>query len=554
MPSEWRWYLGDRDSYLRDRAEELEGQLLASQARERRARAQLQDSFEKRLEELALDLDRLVELTELREELDLHLHHELIRRQVRAQLVALEVVGSAGPSGDPDRLAPPDVADDYWLAPAARALPRLLHRSAPTSLDEVPEVAEARRLDPARADRFLLLVLVLAGRGPAAAPLLATGLGQPTAGPVTAEQRALWQAAAAGALGPGGQQQVIDWLLGRPDDGDAGARVERLDHWQRRLTSRTSGFGDLPEAVRRGYRQQLNPLQDAVAAIWALDGLADRYQQAGARLAAVQRGGVAPTVDRSPVDGAAAAPEPSAHGPGAAPEPSGPVGGAAITADLQWSLIALVDEGTPEEAPLLRRIEQLRRDLHGRPGATGRRPAPEPVDPDKVVGQMEDLLLDDALGRPGATDTTPDGETMEAVAAGLASVAWRADEPVLAELCRQLRRAALDLPDIDPTVHLEISGVSLAVSGAPFRAGEDEEFARAVAEQAYPSPGGMLSRLKDDPSEIRERYRQRCLDQARSTQEALLRVADHLTVARAARARALTELAPLDLGRDPAST
>ena len=210
---DWRWYLGDRDYYLRDRTEALASELAHAASRERSERHRLakrQGSLEERLDRLTDDVHRLVELSDLRDELDYFADHEAVRRRVRSALVAMELLG---PSGRP--MAPGatfelrDDTVDYWLAPATRSLPRVVAGAEPA---DDPDVVEARRRDPERTDRFLALVLGLTGQGERVAALVPALLGPVVDGRVSGAQRALWLAAAAGAFGPDARQSTAGWL------------------------------------------------------------------------------------------------------------------------------------------------------------------------------------------------------------------------------------------------------------------------------------------------------------------------------------------------------
>lgn len=135
MATDWRWYFGDRDYYLRDKTEQLASDLAAAASRERSERHRLakqQGTLEERLDRLTDDVHRLVELSDLRDELDFFADNEAVRRRVRTALVAMELLGPSGrPMAPPSAFELRDDTVDYWLAPATRSLPGVLAGAEP---------------------------------------------------------------------------------------------------------------------------------------------------------------------------------------------------------------------------------------------------------------------------------------------------------------------------------------------------------------------------------------------------------------------------------------
>ncbi|MEZ5412221.1 MAG: hypothetical protein R2761_29585 [Acidimicrobiales bacterium] len=504
MATEWRWYLGNRDYYLRDKTEELASRLAAAASRERSERYRLakqQGTLEERLNRLADDVHRLVELSDLRDELDFFADNEAVRRRVRTALVAMELLG---PSGRP--MAPPSAIDlrddtaDYWLGPATRSLPRVLGGAEP-ELD--PDVVEARRRDPERTDRFLALVLTLTGDGARAGALVPALLGPVPGGQVSTVQRALWLAAASGSFGPDARTAVADWLARQtPASPEAPAgSSERSSADAERWAARAQPLGPdpthtallkrLPGPVARVYE---GPLRAA----WGLEAL---MAQRSAAFAAWSEPPAGTGIDD------------------------------AIRARLQGALVAVVDEGAPAEAPLLRRAEALRRQLRTE-GEAAAGSGPELPDPDAPAGRLTDLLLDDALPPPatpptsanpvGASPPTPSPRVEAAAPGPLAALAWQAGAAALAPVVRSLARAAARLPSAVEPFEMTVGPQVLRIGPHPLAPGEAERAAQAAAEASYPVPGGLLGRLKDDEhADARQNEKQRHLSRIEAVVAAL---------------------------------
>jgi hypothetical protein len=530
MPSDWQWYLGSRDAYLRTRAEELEWNLRSNRgraARQHRELARQQQTVNQRLNELSNDVSRLLELSDLRDELDYYVGYELVRRQVRASLASLEIVGEAG-RAPRQHLAPPppDVSEDYWLAPLARALPQVVDPAGPADLGAHPEVALARTLDPVRTDHFLLLSLVLAGRGERAVPLLPAVLGEQADGQITVQQRTLWKAAALGALGSPGRDNLLAWLRRLLDVAGQPQPAASPEEWRGRLVDRDDPFIDVPNVARGLDRNLLASLRKPIAASNALADLAERRHRGEAEWA-----------------------EPLAPGGALALWNDADLAGGRVWDDLRWALITLVDEGAEDEAPLRRRAKQLRRELTGLPATPehAQGAAILPGDLDAGVGDVGGLLMADALHRtPAGADTEP-GPLADA----LAAVAWQAARPLLAELSHLVHALALGLPQADPSTDLEMGGATLTITGGAFPPGEIEAFASTAAEHLYPSSDGLLSvlRKQGDVSQQRERYHQRCIERAEAIGAAMAWISRMVDDARSARDAAAAALAPLEAHR-----
>jgi uncharacterized coiled-coil protein SlyX len=201
---ESKWWWGDRDQMLRERAEDLESQLGQQAARHQRVSSQLagvQGSLEKRLDRLSAAFDAFVELNDLQSELTMHVPAAAARHRVRR---LLEVLGQAPTDSGPPASAPPQPPDDvpgYWLVPAVHGLvAQLANQREPAEA----AMAEANARDEGRTRRFFVYAYVVLGRGHEVVDRLVIELDGIDRAAVSPEQRALWRAAADGVFGPMG--------------------------------------------------------------------------------------------------------------------------------------------------------------------------------------------------------------------------------------------------------------------------------------------------------------------------------------------------------------
>jgi hypothetical protein len=455
----WSW-----EQKLDARAGNLESALADAAIRERSERDRLakrQGSLEQRLDRLTDAVHWLLELSDLRHELDFFSGAEAARRQVRSYLALLGVVGPPRAEEAPVAAPPvPDDPPDYWLPPAARALAALL---AGGDLDANVEVKAARQWDRDRTDRFLALCLTLAGQGPRVVQLLPALLGPMDPAQVTVGQRTLWQAAAAGAFGPAGVREILACLEPASQSWPTSKPGEIRPHrWTEAALQLAPGIMRAPNLLPAATLQAFD---EPIRAARALVALAR-----GARLLR---------------------------------PPEGDPPGAAVTdpvrSVLQGLLVALVDEGTAAEAPLLRRVESLRGKLH--PDGDTQGPGVKVLRADQTLGALDKLLQDDALA------AAPDDSAM-------CWMAWQLARSQLAGIVEELATTAARLPAEGPSVTHHIGDHRVVITGDPLGP-EVEALADAAAERMMPSPDGLMGRFRDDVNAAaRQRERRRLLDRA----------------------------------------
>lgn|GEM_PF-1733658 len=375
--SSWRSDQGN----MRALSDELEAQAAMARSREAalsRRLHSLEGDLSSRVEVLSRLVNALIELGEVREELALFTPARRARDAARA-LTRAVVFGE----GDVSHLRrAPDLVDvhDYWLVPAALAV-----ADARDGRLDAEAAQEALVRDRRRAATYLVAVCALVGHPGLAAPWLASALeapevpdvgwgsadgGAPAPGDAAAEAtvtvagRALWLAAADGALGAEAADAVRAGLAGRvallADDARSRLRTDLLA--QAPALGAVDGWGS-----PTGARDDLGTLRAWVA--WSRD-TADgdlAVTSAGTEAAGGPAG-----------DGAA---ETSTGGAGADDEASSSL------ADLVSSL---VDEGAPVERDLLDRAEALSERVGRAPDDERRWSAP--------AGRVVDLLVEDARG------------------------------------------------------------------------------------------------------------------------------------------------------------
>jgi hypothetical protein len=409
---EWKWWWGDRDQMLRERAEELESRLGQEAATHRRTTSQLskvQGTLEKRLDRLSAAFDAFVELSDVRTELAAHAPAAVARQRVRR---LLDVLGQAPSTSGAPPSAPPPPPDDvpgYWLVPAVQALVAQL-----ANLRDAADAAltEANHRDEVRTRRFLVYAYAVLGRGHEVVDRLAVELDAVDPAQVTPDQRALWMAAADGVFGDEGHGAVarrVTDLARRPaavgpsagtpawvDDSaaDGGALAPWLD------ACRALGGGSAGRSRSATDDARAN-LAARIDAGRALQAVASRCEAA---------------FERDARD--------------AAPEAAFEIHCRTLERDLR----TLLEEGTAEEAPLLRRITELRRVID-----------PDEVDPDAPAevpgGPFDELLRTDAF----ASD--PGAAKRQAIALRAARP-WL--DPVLDRLAREAEEPLPDAPVAQP--------------------------------------------------------------------------------------------------------
>jgi hypothetical protein len=362
------WWLDD-DYRQNRRIKELQTEVnaaytyAASRSRALQSRlSQVQGTLERRLDRLAKSFDAFVELSDLRLELAMFDRESDVRNRTRRLLMGL-ARGAENP--------PPLGLDDcpgYWLKPAAEALSALVRGD-----DEDGEkfAAQATERDADRTTLFLTLGLAVAGRYAEAVPWLARAL--PALGSnVTTVQRRLWIACADGAFGEPGREHIERRLTELIDEMPDNAAVEQRVMWGQAAAGgapSTRSKSSLPRELQAEKSITEPPLA------------ADSLTRLRTRVEAALR----------PADA----------------EPA---------ADFATLLNTLVDEGSPEEGPLVTRARELRQIIEM--GGTEKSPAW-----DAPAGETLALLRADMFekGVPGprALAARVGGPWLTAVADGL---------------------------------------------------------------------------------------------------------------------------------------
>jgi len=312
----WSDYRQRRDlRRLDSEVETLSDSLSQQSAEARRLRSQLaqaQGSLEERVSRLARSFDAFVELSDIRAVLAMFDAPALVRHRAR------QVIAGFADSEPDTRGTIADInggvtdvdVPDYWLVPAVLALVALVRGEVAT-----PWLDAANKRDPLRTAVFLAIGLVVPGRSELVGPWLEQALPPMTAAAaVTRAQRALWASAANRRFGPPGEELIRRRLA----DLCMSAGEERDDAWARRLDGLARSPVLLPRVVQGNAE-------------------VERCLRAGSELSAMAR--LCAEASNPAVDGGADASDRD---------------------ELADVLRALVDEGTTDEAPLLRRVAELR--------------------------------------------------------------------------------------------------------------------------------------------------------------------------------------------------
>ncbi|MFC9086425.1 hypothetical protein [Nocardiopsis dassonvillei] len=394
--SDWIDYSQNRK--IRELEESLGSAHYQMAAERRRMRSELsrvRGTLEQRLDRVSASLDAFIELSDVRAVLAMFDGAALARHRTLQML-----------DGVPPALLDLEDVPGYWLVPAALGLHSLLEGDTGAARVRFDEAA---RRDAERAGHFAALAIALTSANHARAMDTAATAGllphlpSPTE-EVTRGQRALWLLTADGSFGDDARQHLLLSTLRAWSEAQvrvpasAGLSALAADASDASPSpaspgKRTGGLAGRAEAARR-----ITALREGVARVVALDG-----------------------EDASP---AALAPD------------------EVSAAFLNDTLRLLVEEGSPEEAPLLARARELRAVIE----SSGEGGAPRRwTDP---VGTVASLLGDDLVRQ----DAPPHRRTF-ALALQRPAVVERAEELV--------REAAAPVED---STTLQAQGVRVTVS------------------------------------------------------------------------------------------
>ncbi|ASU85454.1 hypothetical protein CDO52_24000 [Nocardiopsis gilva YIM 90087] len=303
--------------------------------------SQVRGSLEARLDAISASFDAFVELSDLRAVLAMFTDTALARHRTRQIL-----------SGDrPDELHLDDDSG-YWLVPAAYGLHALTRGDVGTAQARFAEAAERDQL---RAQVFAALAtaVIAPEHTPAIAGHMLPNLLPELPNQVKRWQRALWLLTADGVLGEGAREELR--LRTQSALRERGRPPVHADAWQ------TAGS---PPRLERSpvSLSGTGEIRDRLVAAAQLRALRERLEQAFDS-AAAEVGEDVPDTPLSP------------------------------TPLVAETLRMLIDEGSPEEAPLLERALQLRGVIEssGSASAETRRPTWN-----AEVGSSAQFLLSDA--------------------------------------------------------------------------------------------------------------------------------------------------------------
>ncbi|NKZ00576.1 hypothetical protein [Nocardiopsis alborubida] len=397
--SDWIDYSQNRK--IRELEESLGSAHYQMATERRRMRSELsrvQGTLEQRLDRVSASLDAFIELSDVRAVLAMFDGAALARHRTLQMLDGVPV-------------AHPDLEDvpDYWLVPAALGLHALLEDDPAAARVRFDEAA---RRDATRAGHFAALATALTSAdharamNAAATADLLPQLPLPTE-EVTRGQRALWLLTADGSFGDDARQLLLSSTLRAWSE----EQVEvPASAGLSALTADASGAS--PSPASRGSRGK------------KAGGLVERAE--AARRITALREGVARVVALDGEDASTAALAPDE----------------VSAAFLSDTLRLLVEEGSPEEAPLLARARELRAVIESS-GEGG--PPQRWTD---TVGTVASLLGDDLVRQ----DAPPHRRTF-ALALQRPTVMERAEELV--------REAAAPVED---STTLQVQGVQVTLS------------------------------------------------------------------------------------------
>jgi hypothetical protein len=366
--------------------------------------SKLRGNIEAKLNRLAEAFDAFVELSDIRASMAGFAREASVRRRARHL-----VIGLAERAGNPEIPPPPSVEIEdvpgYWLPPATHGLAALVRADASAA---ERDIAEAQARDSYRTVVFLSLALGLAGQPESAEPWFEEAF-VALSGQTSRVQRVLWVAGATGRYGDFGRslaaRRVDDYVRSLASD-PAGPLAEA---WRSALPRSDKRL--LPPTLRN-----LDHLIPPLAAHAQLGRLHNLCEQA------------------LTTEPSSATLEPPATSSG-----TGDTGGASNHAhDPRTEMVhALIDEGSPDEHDLLRRVAELRRSVdedgtHNDPW-------------DVVAGETVELIRSDAFG----------GHRQ------LRAISVRACRPIILHLAGETTAAAANPPPERITVPIQRHRISL---------------------------------------------------------------------------------------------
>ncbi len=430
MSDDLGWLWDNRTSYDRkqnERLDSLSSQLFQQRSEAGRLQARLakvQGDLQGRVDRLATAFDAFVELCDVRE--DLRAFEPVADARNRARRVVKRLIATGRSAGQPVLPPAADVSPelaDYWLPRAVAGLVATV-RGDRAAADAA--LAEARGRDAARTDLFLCLAFAVSERTEPAVDLLPGLLDLRADRPVTRAQRELWLAAGVGRLGDRGPDVVVGRLTALTTGLHGEVRAANASAWRDTVAAVPAGVGTIPSVP--SSTADLSGLAAPLRAAHQMDALAAWYEQAA---------------HPAPAD----RPETTGEDP----------------ADPLYALLRqLVDEGVPDEQPLLARMAELRRTIEADGGVR----AAAPPRWDETLDIPQALLLADA--------DSPD--------AGCRAVAARAAAPLLATVAADFAIAASQ--PLPPRIEAGVNRHRIGFTAA----GADEVTVAAARDAAAADP------------------------------------------------------------------
>lgn len=429
-----KWW-EDEDQYVRRQRRESEQQAAEAEGRLRASLRQVAEQKEvlsRQVADLSAAFDAFVELTSVRGDLARFTAAAEARDGARALLAHLRSSGisdsppsqsmTAGHGGRID----PDSVPGYWLPPAAAGLEALVHGDAQAG---EADLAKAAAGDEQRTALFVALALPLVGKADLAVPWLTRAFGAAPASPesqVAAAVREVWRLAGRGGYGEHGRAAAVRWLAGA----QTSATVDQLYAMLAERVGLSSTAGDLSAR-----------LAHARAAGDALTELGKRFS----------------------------AEPPLPAGPAQAAEPTDLVETTAAPSLIL--LEALIAEGSPPEAALILRAQQLAAEVRRLRTHQDTEPAARW---DAPCGAL--LALLDADLREAAADL-----------AGLRSIAQASLRQTAAGLAERLLAEASSEPPSEFVLRLDAMNLQI-IPGKPLDP-QMAELDAAVERRYAPEPG-----------------------------------------------------------------
>jgi hypothetical protein len=518
----WLTYDARQDRRTRELEAGLESATATASANRRRL-AQVAGTLDQKIVGLANALETMLELFDIREELDSFADAAMARRHVRNLLVSMGTmspkppvggVAAVGVSAAVMKYTPrlPDDVAGYWIVPAVAAFVALnIDEADDASLTTNSDLAVARERDLRSTDQFLVVLLLLTGRAKQFPSLVraALSIGAPTTGDLstgdstagdspTGDSHSNAIAVSTESSTPTDRVVLVRASSSQESQegkGESSATLSAFGHavWS---AAAAGAFG------QPGRHELVTWIEEQIGSVLAMGSEASLRWEVSANQAIGYRPldqkvvGARLKVFDVPLNANSALGVLADRAEIAASRWHENVVTTAISdatrLELQRMLIFLVDAGAPEEDVLLHRSAELRATLSDGKGKAVDNASLLPLDPNEVTGDFEATMRSKLF--------TPNSDASDMSAGDVAC--WRGARHLFVAMAESFLQRATTVPTVELAVPRAVGlfDFSLTAGSIP------EEAIHALDEdvkQRYPPPNFIARIGGDDNAPLR---------------------------------------------------